>query len=115
MAGSCAQLIRKLLDSANEGEPMSSRRYVSEKIYAAVLCLCEGDGSFTQRAESATTSSLIRLNREDFDAAFAGDLEFVLGLTSENMEDGHLIRELDYGERRRLVEAMLRILVETNE
>ena len=94
---------------------MSSSRYVSEKVYVAVGCLCEGDASFTERLESATISALLRLNRDDAVPEIADDLDFVLQLSRDNMRDGHLVRELDSGERRQFVEALLRILVATDE
>jgi hypothetical protein len=88
---------------------------VSEKVYVAVESLCEGDRSFTERLESATVSALLRLNRDDAAPEIADDLDFVLKLSSDNMHDGRLVRELDSGERRQFVEALLRILVATEE
>jgi len=87
---------------------MQNKSYVQEKIFVALLGLVEGDGDFTTRLEGATISGLVSLNRGDLaNAELDEQLALILALTSENIEGGHLIRSLDYGERRRLVEAML--------
>lgn len=86
---------------------MKNKSYVQEKVYVALLSLAEGDGDFTSRLESATVSSLARLDHGDLDDELDEQLSFVLSLTKDNIEGGHLARALDDGERRRLVEALL--------
>lgn len=90
-----------------EGAELKNRSYVQEKVYVALLSLAEGDGDFTSRLECATISSLMRLDHGDLDDELDEQLSFILSLTRDNIQGGHLVRSLDDGERRRLVEALL--------
>lgn len=89
------------------GADVKNKSYVQEKVYVALLSLAEGDSDFLSRLESATVSSLMRLDHGDLDHELDEQLSFILSLTKDNLQDGHLVRLLDDGERRRLVEALL--------
>jgi len=86
---------------------LKNKSYVQEKVYVALSSLAEGDGDFTSRLESATVSSLMRLDHGDLDDELDEQLSFILSLTKDNLEGGHLIRALDDGERRRLVDTLI--------
>lgn len=93
---------------------MSSPDYVWEKMYVATDCLC-GDGPFISRLENATISALIRLEDNDLTGELAEDLKFILEWTKNNIVDGKIQREPDELERKKLIEKMLHVMLETHQ
>lgn len=92
---------------------MGSPKYVWEKMYVAIGCLC-GDGSFVTRLENATISALIRLEEDDLSEELGEDLRYVLGWTKNNIADGKIRKEPDELERSELIEKMLHVMLETH-
>jgi len=92
---------------------MSSPNYIWEKMYVAIDCLC-GDGPFKERLESATVSSLIRLNDDDLNGELHDDLKYILDWTKRNISDGNIQKEPNEPERKKLIEKILHVLLETN-
>ncbi len=92
---------------------MSSPGYIWEKMCVAIDCLC-GAGSFRDRLENATISALIRLDESDLAGELAEDLAFILSWTKSNIADGKLQKEPDELERKKLIEKMLHIMLETH-
>ena len=97
------------------GMVVKSPSYVWEKMYAAVHCLC-GEGSFTQRLEGATISSLVRLSEDDVDAEdeLAEDFRYILHWTKGNMTAGKLDKEPNPTVRRQLVDKVLHVMHEAH-
>jgi hypothetical protein len=91
---------------------MSSPRYVWEKMYVAIDCLCK-EGSFNTRLYNATVSALMRLEDNDLTGDLAEDLKHILDWTKRNITEGSLQREPDELERNELIEKMLHVLLET--
>ena len=87
---------------------------VWENILKVVQCLC-GEGTFKDRLQNAAASSFF----DERDLAIddikylKSDLEYIFDWTKRNMESGKLLRQPDEMQRRKLVEAMLHVLIET--
>ncbi len=92
---------------------MSSPGYVWEKLYLAIDCLC-GKGAFVERLENATVSALIRLEDPDLTGDLGDDFKFIMRWTRDNIVGGKLQKEPDELERKKLVEKMLRVMLETH-
>jgi hypothetical protein len=91
---------------------MNSNDYIWEKMLVAIECLC-GEGSFKSRLENATNSALIRLRDDDAKGKMKEDLEYIFELTRRNIKAGKILKEPDELERKKLIEKMLHILLET--
>jgi len=92
---------------------MTSPDYVWDKMYVAIDCLC-GPGSFVDRLEDATISSLVRLDEDDLTGELAEDLKFILGWTKNNIIDGKIQKPPDEFDRKKLIEKMLHVMLETH-
>jgi hypothetical protein len=91
---------------------MSSPDYVWEKLLVAIDCMC-GDGDFIQRMKSATISALMRLEESDLDGALGDDLAYILEWTKHNLRDGMIQKLPDELERKKLIEKMMHVMLET--
>ena len=93
---------------------MNSPNYVGEKMREAIECLC-GDGSFAKRLENATVSALFILDQKDLTGELADDLKFILKWTKANIVGGKLQMEPGEMERKKLIEKMLHVMLETHQ
>lgn len=92
---------------------MSSPDYVWEKMYLAINSLC-GEGPFIKRVENATTGALLNLNENDLTGELADDLRYIFSWTNENIANGKILKEPDELERKKLIEKMLHVMLETH-
>jgi hypothetical protein len=83
---------------------VNSTDRVSEKIYAAVNCLC-GKDTFEKRWQNATEAGLSELNEDDLIGPLREDLRYILSWTKAGANQPNDI------ERSRLVEKMLHVLL----
>ena len=72
-----------------------------------------GDGDFIQRLKDATISALMRLDESDLDGELGDDLSYILGWTKNNLFNGKLQRLPDELERKKLIEKMMHVMLET--
>lgn len=91
---------------------MGSPDYVWEKLFVAIDCMC-GDGDFIERLKDATISALMRLDESDLDGELGDDLSYILGWTKNNLFNGKIQRLPDELERKKLIEKMMHVMLET--
>ncbi len=72
-----------------------------------------GDGDFIERLKDATISALMRLDESDLDGELGDDLSYILGWTKNNLFNGKIQRLPDELERKKLIEKMMHVMLET--
>ncbi len=93
---------------------MSDSDYVWEKTYGAVLSLCS-EGTFKERLRDATISHLIQLDDDYLTGELAEDLKYILDWSKRNIFNGKIQREPTELERKKLIEKLLHVMLETHE